>query len=97
MKMNIIRLTVFCLLLNTNIAGQTNNYFGSSGSLSGNVWNTLPAGPYTSALNSTGGAIINFDNAATVTGATVIVKGINATMPAPKRAAFVRIAAKEDD
>ena len=79
MKMNLIRLTVFCLLLNTNISGQTNNYFGSSGSLSGNVWSTLPAGPYTSALNSTGGAIINFDNAATVTGATIIVKRINAT------------------
>jgi autotransporter-associated beta strand protein len=78
MKMNLLPLTVFCLLLNTNIEGQTNNYFGSSGSLNGNVWSVLPAGPYTSALNSTGGAIINFDNPATVTGATITVSGINA-------------------
>ncbi|MBC7688788.1 MAG: autotransporter-associated beta strand repeat-containing protein [Aquabacterium sp.] len=78
MKMNLLSLTVFCLLLNINIEGQTNNYFGSSGSLNGNVWSVLPAGPYTSALNSTGGAIINFDNPATLTGATITVSGINA-------------------
>lgn len=78
MKMNLLSLTVFCLLLNINIEGQTNNYFGSSGSLNGNVWSVLPAGPYTSALNSTGGAIINFDNPASVTGAGITVSGINA-------------------
>ena len=78
MKMNLLPLTIFCLLLNTNIEGQTNNYFGSSGSLNGNVWSVLPAGPYTSTLNSTGGAIINFDNPASVTGAGITVSGINA-------------------
>jgi autotransporter-associated beta strand protein len=58
---------------------QTQNYFGTSGTLNGNVWSTNPAGPYTSALVTTGGAIINFDNAATFTGASITVAGINAT------------------
>jgi autotransporter-associated beta strand protein len=59
---------------------QTQNYFGTTGTLSGNVWSTNLAGPYTSALDSTGGAIINFGNAApSITGASIIVAGINAT------------------
>lgn len=59
--------------------GQTNNYFGSTGTLTNSVWSTNPAGPYTSLLNSTGGAIINFGNIATVNGAAITVAGINAT------------------
>jgi len=59
--------------------GQTNNYFGASGALSGSVWSTNPAGPYTSAFNTTGGGIANFQNAATPMGATIILAGINAT------------------
>ncbi|HEX5113269.1 MAG TPA: hypothetical protein VFV79_10500 [Saprospiraceae bacterium] len=60
--------------------GQTNNYFGTTGTINGNVWSTNPAGPYTSALNTTGGAIINFGNTTTtVTGASITVFGINAT------------------
>jgi autotransporter-associated beta strand protein len=60
---------------------QTTNYFGTSGTLSGNVWSALPAGPYTSALDSTGGgAIITFGNTATaITGASITVAGINAS------------------
>ena len=68
------------LAISASATAQTNNYFGTTGTLSGNVWNTNPAGPYTSALNSTGGAIINFGNATTtVTGASITVAGINAT------------------
>ena len=58
---------------------QTNNYFGATGTISGSVWSTIPAGPYTSPLVTTGGAIINFGNPATPTGASVTVVGINAT------------------
>jgi autotransporter-associated beta strand protein len=59
---------------------QTQNYFGTSGTLNGSVWSTNPAGPYTSALVTTGGAIINFGNATTaITGASIVVAGINAT------------------
>ncbi|MFY7963332.1 MAG: autotransporter outer membrane beta-barrel domain-containing protein, partial [Chitinophagaceae bacterium] len=59
---------------------QTNNYFGTSGTLSGNVWSTNPAGPYTSAFNTTGGGIMNFGNTVTsITGASITVAGINAT------------------
>ena len=50
--------------------GQTNNYFGTSGTLSGNVWSTNSGGPYTSALVTTGGAILNFNNAGSATGAS---------------------------
>lgn len=52
--------------------GQTNNYFGTSGTISGNVWSTNPAGPYTSAINSIGGTILNFNNSGfNATGATL--------------------------
>jgi autotransporter-associated beta strand protein len=71
-------LPAVCLLLCNYSKGQTNNYFGASGILNGNVWSTAPIGPYTSALNTTGGAIIYFNNPATVTGGTVTVAGINA-------------------
>ena len=46
--------------------GQTNNYFGTSGALSGIVWSTIPGGPYTSPLSTAGGAIINFGNTTTI-------------------------------
>ena len=71
---------LFCLAFSAAISSaQTNNYFGATGTLSGNVWNINPAGPYTNALVTAGGAIINFGNAATPTGATITVVGINAT------------------
>ncbi len=63
-------------------SAQTNNYFtGVGGStLAGATWSTNVAGPYTSALDTTGGAIINFGNVnTTVTGASITVAGINAT------------------
>jgi len=66
------------MLLTNNLFSQTPNYFGTSGTFSGNVWSTNPAGPYTSALVTTGGAVINFGNTATssVTGANITVAGI---------------------
>ncbi|NHM07659.1 T9SS sorting signal type C domain-containing protein [Flavobacterium sp. CYK-4] len=71
---------LICLVSNQQVLGQTNNYFGTSGTLSGSVWSTNPAGPYTSALVTTGGAIINFENATTsITGGAITVAGINAT------------------
>ncbi|MDN3655891.1 autotransporter-associated beta strand repeat-containing protein [Ferruginibacter paludis] len=66
------------LLLCICSSGQTNNYFGASGILNGNVWSTAPVGPYTAALNTSGGAIIYFNNPAPVTGGTITVAGINA-------------------
>jgi len=62
-----------------DLCGQTNNYFGSSGTLNGSFWSTIPAGPYTSPLITTGGAIIHFNNPAIITGATIDIAGINAT------------------
>ena len=71
--------TSCCLFIGLKGVGQTNNYFGTTGVLNTAVWSTLPAGPYTSALVTTGGAIINFGNPATLMGASITVKGINAT------------------
>jgi hypothetical protein len=51
--------------------GQTNNYFGTSGTITGNVWSTNVAGPYTSALVTTGGPILNFNNAGSATGGSI--------------------------
>ena len=64
-------------VIEMDLRGQTNNYFGSSGTLDGSFWSTIPAGPYTSSLITAGGAIIHFNNAATVTGATITISGIN--------------------
>ena len=65
------------LFLALQLVAQTNNYYGTSGALSDNVWNTVD-NTYTSALNATGGAIINFNNATnTVTGGDITVAGIN--------------------
>ena len=65
----------------TAAIAQTQNYYGTSGPLSGNVWSTSPLGPYTSALSSSGGGIINFGNVATQPGGanSISVAGINAT------------------
>lgn len=61
-----------------NVRGQTNNYFGTSGTITGNVWSTSSSGPYTSALVTTGGPILNFNNAGSATGGTIATcKGIN--------------------
>ena len=70
----IIGLNVFVQL---KTLPQTNNYFGISGTLNGSVWSTNPSGPYTSLLNSTGGAVLHFGNAASITGATLDISGIN--------------------
>ena len=42
----------------------TNNYYGTTGDMSGSVWNTVD-NTYTSALNTSGGAILYFNNATT--------------------------------
>ncbi len=61
----------FLLVVSNTTFSQTTNYCSTSGgTLSGNIWSTNPAGPYTSALNTTGGAILVFQGG-TVTGATL--------------------------
>jgi autotransporter-associated beta strand protein len=81
-----ILVTLSCLTFYTNnLMSQTQNYFGTSGDLngaSGTNWSTNPAGPYTSALVTTGGAIINFNNILTsnpVLTADILPYGINVT------------------
>lgn len=66
---------LFGILLNA----QTNNYFGTSGTLSLNVWSTNVGGPYNSAFVTTGGGIANFNNAGSFTGGTIVFAGINAS------------------
>ena len=66
--------------LATRVDAVTDNYFGTSGTISGSVWSTNPVGPYTSAFNTTGGGVMNFGNTVTaVTGGSLSVAGINAT------------------
>jgi len=60
-------LAIVMMLVSGNVWGQTNNYFGTSGTMSDNVWSTNPAGPYTSALFTTGGPILYFNNSGSVT------------------------------
>ena len=69
------------LLMSSKSLGQTNNYFGTGTSLAGSVWSTNPAGPFTSALDVTGGAIVNFNTENLgLTGALgLIFKEINVT------------------
>jgi len=76
-KIGLLATTI--VVITMDLYGQTNNYFGSSGTLNGSFWSTIPAGPYTSPLITTGGAIIHFNNPATITGATIDITGINAT------------------
>ncbi len=78
--------TLLALAAVSAVQAQTNNYFGSNGTLNSTVWSTAPAGPYTSALVTTGGAVINFDNPATFTGGSITVAGINATANATSNA-----------
>lgn len=78
MKLRIVLPLLSGGLLIAGLNAQTTNYFGVSGNLNSSVWSTSPTGPYTSALNTTGGAIIEFDNVATFNGATITVAGINA-------------------
>jgi autotransporter-associated beta strand protein len=65
------------------VHAQTNNYFGLSGSLSGNSWSTTaggsPSGTYNQPFATTGGGIANFENAASFSGGSITVAGINAT------------------
>lgn len=76
-----VAILVAALGATTTTQAQTNNYFGTNGTLNGSVWSTNPAGPYNAALDTTGGALINFDNptGTPVTGASIAVAGINAT------------------
>lgn len=69
---------VVLVLISRSTNAQTQNYFGTSGTLSDSVWSTNPGGPYTSPFDTTGGGIANFDNAASFTGASITVAGINA-------------------
>ena len=65
------------IIIATPICATTNNYFGTSGALDGSVWNTTDD-TYASPLNTTGGAIIYFNNEAlTAIGGNITVSGIN--------------------
>lgn len=68
-------------ILASSLQAQTQNYFGTTGTLTDPVWSIAPAGPYTSVLASdAGGSVINFGNTTTaITGASITVAGINAT------------------
>jgi autotransporter-associated beta strand protein len=69
-------------LLATRAGALTQNYYGTSGALSGSVWSTNPAGPYTSAFDTAdGGGVMNFDNIAIQAGGnnSRVVAGISAT------------------
>ena len=71
---------VALLLLSGSAFGQTQNYFGVSGSLGGATWSTNPGGPYNQVFDTSGGGgVMNFGNVATFNGATIVVAGINAT------------------
>ncbi len=83
MKKNILFLVfILNLLVINKLLSQTQNYFGSSGALNGASWSTNPTGPYTSALMTTGGPIVNFNTVITenpVLSADVLWAGINVT------------------
>jgi autotransporter-associated beta strand protein len=70
-KMKNIFLSLAMMLIVGISWGQTNNYFGTSGTITGNVWSTSVGGPYNSALNTTGGAILNFNNTGSATGGSI--------------------------
>jgi autotransporter-associated beta strand protein len=71
-------MTFVLTMMSLQSRGQTNNYFGTSGTITGNVWSTNPAGPYTSALVTTGGPILNFNNAGSATSGNITsTVGIN--------------------
>ena len=83
MKKNILFLVfILNLLVINKLLSQTQNYFGSSGTLNGNSWSTTPSGPYNSLLVTTGGPIVNFNTVITtnpVLSADVLWAGINVT------------------
>lgn len=57
----------------------TNNYYGTTGDMYGNFWNTVD-NTYSSAMDVTGGAILNFNNATTTAigpSSNITVAGIN--------------------
>jgi fibronectin-binding autotransporter adhesin len=65
-------------------AATIHNYYGTSGALSGSVWSTNVAGPYTDpfAVDPTDGGVMNFQNAGTQAAGDnglANVAGINAT------------------
>ncbi len=87
MKKNIIYktslLSFICLVILSNrLYSQTQNYFGSSGTLDGSYWNTSDVAPYTSALVATGGGVANFNTIITTSpnlANDVFFYGINVT------------------
>jgi len=69
----ILSVLTFCLIITNQLIAQTNNYFGTSGALSGAVWSTTPEGPYTNPLVETGGVVLNFNNVtSSVTGSAIL-------------------------
>ena len=77
-KFTLISALFVCAFFVNQLSAETNNYYGTSGALNTAVWSLAEGGPYTSVLNSTNGAVMNFNNATTnVTGASVTVTGIN--------------------
>ena len=57
----------------------TNNYYGTTGDMYGNFWNTVD-NTYTSAMDVTGGAILNFNTATTTAigpSSSITIAGIN--------------------
>lgn len=76
-SVRLLAFSISSLFLTQALRAQTINYFGSSGTLNGTTWSTNPAGPYTSLFNATGGGIATFNNAATATGASITVAGID--------------------
>ncbi|TAE80235.1 MAG: hypothetical protein EAY81_10635, partial [Bacteroidetes bacterium] len=68
------------MVLDSN--AQTTNFFGTSGTISGSVWNTSSGGPFTNALVTTGGTIMTFNSSGSATGATVSsIVGMNFNAP----------------
>jgi autotransporter-associated beta strand protein len=72
---------IACFFFTSNLWAQTQNYFGTSGSLGGSFWSTSPGGPFNQLFDGTNGGVMNFNNVATsATGGTVSnVFAINAT------------------
>ena len=78
----LLTLILLSIFYSNRSVAQTNNYFGTSGTLSGAYWSGTnggsPPGTYTSSLDVTNGAIINFNNTTTtITGGSITVAGIN--------------------
>lgn len=82
-RTTIVALISGCIgAISTDVGAVTQNYYGTTGVLSGSVWSTNPAGPYTSAFSTAGGGgVMNFDNAGTqAAGAnSIVAAGISAT------------------